>query len=531
MLTVLTVNNSAGEPIAVHENVANPKRLLISVKGLVGVGALRAAKRVRPTAHGAINQTKYEDGRVITLEGEVMGATPAEAYSELSAMITPWVQTVDVGAALMKWEEPGGRKLQRLVKLDGEVEPIINGIAPRLVYQAPFFAEDPRAYSQTQTTAKGSGLTGAAQEGEWLKVPSGNARNVCVDASHIYWCNRATSAIGRAAIGGTAIEPEWVKTARVPQSIAVDSGHVYWGTDSDGNPLGTRLGVVGRATIAGATVENEWLPVKATNGLVALAVNASNIFWAAGRSIGRATIAGGSSENPWLTLEVEPYALALNGSNIFFGWGNGIGRATLAGAELNANWMTGTGFVTGLAVDATYVYWLLSNIGWVGRAKLAGTEPEPAFIVAGAKSASGLAANTEHLYWGESTGYIARSKELAAGGPVGSNVTVAQAGNRPSPVIFKVAGTIHNAAIIRKSDGSRLSFSGTIESGNYMEVDTQKRTVLLNGASNLLSFLEPQASNWEAFQAPSSPGTEIYQLTGNYATGATLEVIYRSAYA
>src|SRR5207248_2032980 len=101
------------------------------------------------------------------------------------------------------------------------------------------------------------------------------------------------------------------------------------------------------------------------------------------------------------------------------------------GAELNLEWIAYTGGTTGLAVNATNVFWV-DKARTVARAKINGTELLYAFIPGLSSEPRGLAVNTEHLYWGESTGYIVRSKELANGGPTGSPCKVEQAGNRPS---------------------------------------------------------------------------------------------------
>src|SRR5690349_8470159 len=98
MLKSVTLNNAAGEAVAIHDLTGAQKRALISAKGLLGVGALRQTKRVRPNAHGSINETRYEEGRTITLEGEVASNVSVEdAIAEFRALCLPMLQTLDTG--------------------------------------------------------------------------------------------------------------------------------------------------------------------------------------------------------------------------------------------------------------------------------------------------------------------------------------------------------------------------------------------------------------------------------------------------
>lgn len=537
MLAVVTIANAAGTDIVLHEDTNASKRFLVSAEGLLGVGNLRDSKRVRPSAHGSINETSFEEGRSIHLVGEVWGTTIQKGLEEMHAVSGVMLETLDNGAALLKWTEAAsGLKLQMLVKLDSSVTPILQEGAGFIQYTASLFAEDPRSYTQAQLTAKGAGITGSAYEATFLKTLN-KALAVCVDAGHIYWVDGATRAIGRATLAGGTIENEWIKTSgefNFPQALAIDAGHVYWSTPRFGGTLALRIG---RATIAGATIENEWSKFAAPESfgdITALAVNGSNIFYSGtGHSIGRSTIAGTESNTNWLTLPTgfAAKSLALDATNLYYGLGNEIGRVKLTGAENERVWMNNTGSVLGLAVNATFIYWLSSTGKAVGRAKLNGTEPNSGFIVGLEAEPSGLAINTEHIYWCESTAFIARSKELAGGGPVGSAVKSKNTGNRPTPLVLKIVGPILNPTVIRKSDGARISLRGEVTTGNFVEINTATRTVQLNGTSNALSMLDAGSTDWSAFMAPPSAAEEEYSLTGSSATAATLEILYRSAYA
>lgn len=157
MLASLSLDDQSGAPVTLHETA---KRCLTSVTGLVGIGPLRDSRRVRPQAHGGIDETRYEDGRIIALEGEVMSTVGIEdAFAEFRAITAPMLGTLDGAPALMKWTEGvSGLALQRYVRLASDVEPPLQEGAALLHYQAQFYAEDPRAYSQTLQTVSGSTL-------------------------------------------------------------------------------------------------------------------------------------------------------------------------------------------------------------------------------------------------------------------------------------------------------------------------------------------------------------------------------------
>lgn len=165
MLSSVTLDDSSGNAVTLHQDTPTGKRWLTSALGLRGITALRQTHRVRPQAHGAINETRFEDGRSIVLVGEIMSTVSIEdAFAEFAAVAKPMMQTLDVGPALLKWTEGAtGNQLQRLVKLDGDLDPPFQEGQAVLSYQAQFFAEDPRAYSQTQQSVTSSPL--AAQGG------------------------------------------------------------------------------------------------------------------------------------------------------------------------------------------------------------------------------------------------------------------------------------------------------------------------------------------------------------------------------
>lgn len=294
MLSVVTLDSSAAVAVTLHADTPTSKRCLTSAEGLRGIQSLRDSKRVRPQAHGGINETKYEDGRTVTLVGEIASQVGIEdAFNEFGLIAAPMIQTLDSGPALLKWTEgTTGNQLQRLVKLDGDLDPTFSDAASIISYQAQFFSEDPRAYSQTQTQVSSS----------------------------------------------------------------------------------------------------------------ALSINSGGLVFS------------------------DPF-----------------------------NWLFNP----------------------------------------------------------------------AAGGIA----TATQAGNRPSPLVFRIHGGASNPWITRLSTGATISLLGTVSAPDYLEIDCQKRTIKLNGLSNAVGFLDSQHTNW-AMELPASPTSETYVLGANgFDANAYLDVFYRSAYA
>lgn len=159
----ITLDDATGYPVPFHPAT---NRNVYRAAGLIGIPAIRQVVRPRPSAHGAINGSRNTDGRLIVIDGRTYSTSSfAEAADEFRIIAGAALETLDVGAALLKWEEDGGLALQALVKLHGELEPPVE-IGPNvLAYQAQFLAEDPRAYSQTLNTSTGGEL--AVSEGGW----------------------------------------------------------------------------------------------------------------------------------------------------------------------------------------------------------------------------------------------------------------------------------------------------------------------------------------------------------------------------
>ena len=86
---------------------------------------------------------------------------------------------------------------------------------------------------------------------------------------------------------------------------------------------------------------------------------------------------------------------------IYVGNGPHVVRANNDGTGVDPNFITVDGFVCGVAVDSTHIYW--TDLNSVGRADLDGTNvQQDLFTIADpAKSFCGVALDSSHVYWAE----------------------------------------------------------------------------------------------------------------------------------
>jgi Phage tail protein len=114
----------------------------------------------------------------------------------------------------------------------------------------------------------------------------------------------------------------------------------------------------------------------------------------------------------------------------------------------------------------------------------------------------------------------------------GGTINVAVNGNRSTPPVFKVYGTITNPQIVVVGTGTRLAFNGTIGASSYLEIDVAARTVqLVTGgfATNRLDLYDSADSTW--FELPSGTTTNLQLIAGEFDSSAKFDVIFRDAWA
>jgi hypothetical protein len=200
---------------------------------------------------------------------------------------------------------------------------------------------------------------------------------LAVGGGYIYWT--ADQAVGRATIDGCGTNPAFIPVSEPSGvhliDVAVDAGHLYW---TNG---GTSIG---RANLDGSGVNESFL---AGYQPITVAVDANYVYWsndhAGVESIGRANLDGSGANPDFIPLSAPAGRIALDAGHIY--WVNesahAIGRANLNGTGKNEAFVptTATGTITGIAVDANYVYWS-HDLDAIGRATVTGTGVTPSFI-------------------------------------------------------------------------------------------------------------------------------------------------------
>lgn len=194
-----------------------------------------------------------------------------------------------------------------------------------------------------------------------------NPQGIAVNAEHIYWTNAATEnqlnrSLARAKIDGSEVkgalfspkQPNGFNSNLIPQGVALDGEHVYFGLDTAG---GTES-YVERVTLEG-TEPNEFggfgLPAGGVRGL---AVDATHLYWASQseEAIWRVPLTdivrGNCGESTCETV-LEPKGdltgLALDGSQLY--WSSNGEAPTNPGNDLY-RFETGSG--TGALEDLTF---------------------------------------------------------------------------------------------------------------------------------------------------------------------------------
>ena len=160
MLDSLSLADAAAADITLLSATRRVQR----VTGLQGMAQPREIVRPKPDRHGDIIDTKHLSGKTTTIEGQLTGANEAAVWTEFDTIQKTLFAAVDTDRTL-KWRRAtSGTLLQAQVRLAGMFEGPLqseNG-GNVLPYQIQLRRSDPRAFTQTQTTATGAALSAAA---------------------------------------------------------------------------------------------------------------------------------------------------------------------------------------------------------------------------------------------------------------------------------------------------------------------------------------------------------------------------------
>jgi hypothetical protein len=110
-------------------------------------------------------------------------------------------------------------------------------------------------------------------------------------------------------------------------------------------------------------------------------------------------------------------------------------------------------------------------------------------------------------------------------GQVAGASSVTTSGTAPTPVQWRLYGPFQNPVVSRRDTGEQLSFPGlTVAAGDYLSIDTDARTVLLNDnpANSLYGSLDFSTATW--WRLPAS-GTTPVLFTADASSAATNGVL------
>jgi hypothetical protein len=232
---------------------------------------------------------------------------------------------------------------------------------------------------------------------------------LALDANNVYFTDPGAGAVlsvPKAGGGSTTI----ATGQSLPEPIAADATGVYW------LDAGRDLATVMRDSWAGL----QTLAVR-QNFASGLAIDGSFVYWASEHCIVREPIGGGTAtcvvEGGGGADDTNPGTLLVDAANAY--WVNGAGSAVLYG-PLSGGRATeiasGQAYTTGLAIDASNVYWTTSGPGGTAGTVMKkpiqslaspGVAPTQLLSLSGAGPSS-LATDGAHLYFTTYQGSVMR---------------------------------------------------------------------------------------------------------------------------
>jgi Stigma-specific protein, Stig1 len=202
-----------------------------------------------------------------------------------------------------------------------------------------------------------------------LATTGGGVYAIALDQTNLYFSESyGGGLVERVTLDGGALTP-LAPAQSLPLGIAVSGGNAYW-VDA---PIGDGGGAVMSAPTAGGTpVVVAAAPSTPLGGVPAVVTDGANVYWIAssadsggGGDILRAPCTGGDAS---LFQTANALALAIDATNLYWADGtNAIFAAPLGGGAV-VTIAIGQDGPLGIAVDSTDVYWTSASAGAVMKA-------------------------------------------------------------------------------------------------------------------------------------------------------------------
>ena len=198
----------------------------------------------------------------------------------------------------------------------------------------------------------------AAARGSATKIGSGspNYGSIGVDSNFVYWADVAGSRIHKTPVAGGATVD--FATTTQAQYVAADGTNVYWSDqDLQGGSFVTAPAGGGTPTVLAMDLSNPGdIAFDAANVYFA---NSSTLF---GTKFWKVPRGGGTPVMVALSPDFSVYEIAVDATDIYWAAYNKIGKAPLGGGSVTT-FATGQQGAMSIAVDATNVYWLNTDGG------------------------------------------------------------------------------------------------------------------------------------------------------------------------
>jgi hypothetical protein len=162
-----------------------------------------------------------------------------------------------------------------------------------------------------------------------------NPQGIAVNASHLYWANAGQgltgSTIARAAIDGSAVEGKFAEVGtingRVAYGVGLSASHVYFDTNEEIN----NFGYIAAVTLEGGERKERFVGEAKLRGL---AVDAGHVYWVSQSegAIGRADLELESREKEFVKTNGKVNGLAADGAHLY--WSVNGEAATNPGNDL-----------------------------------------------------------------------------------------------------------------------------------------------------------------------------------------------------
>jgi hypothetical protein len=107
----------------------------------------------------------------------------------------------------------------------------------------------------------------------------------------------------------------------------------------------------------------------------------------------------------------------------------------------------------------------------------------------------------------------------------GGEITCINDGNFQAPVVFRIDGPVTTPRIIHNGLDKELKLNLTVASGDFILLDSESRTVLLNGTASRYSYLT-SASSWFDLE----PGTNQISFRGASIAAGSLTASWRDSW-